>query len=238
MKVIIPSKHRANVIGSHTLRWFPEAVVCVEDSEAGDYRGLGVDLLLHPPLPGLPAIINWILACPELTEPRLAIVDDDLMAIHSIVDAKPVPIEDPSDIAAIVENCCDMAEGFGARLWGFSCNRRPDSNYAFKPFSLAARISSFRGISERNLRLDESFLRHDDADLTLNELLINRVVFRDDRFNFNFRPVFKTAGGSAEAYRDTQQQEEEERLKARWGNYVTFVKSPHHWHETRICVTR
>ncbi len=238
MQVIIPSKGRADKISSHTLRWFPDAVVCVEDSEAEDYGTLGVELLLHPPLPCLAGIINWILACPELTDSKLAIVDDDLMTVYSIVDSKPRQIEDPVDIAAIVENCRKMAEGFGARLWGFSVNRRPDSNYAYKPFSLAARIGSFRGISDRSLRFDESFLRHDDTDLALNELLTTRIVFRDDRFNFVFRPVYKTAGGSAEAYQDTQQQEEERRLKSKWGNYVAFVKSPHHWHETRICVTR
>jgi hypothetical protein len=238
MEIVIPSRRRADKIVGHTLRLFPDALVCIEDSEASDYEMVGCRLLLHPPLSGLPAILNWIIGCSEIPGDKLAIVDDDLMYMQAIIHAKPRRIDDPGDVRAIVENCRYMAEGFGARLWGFSVNRRPDSNYAYKPFSLAARISSFRGISDRSMRYDESFLRHDDADLSLQRLLTDRIVFRDDRFNFVFRPVYKTTGGSSDDYDVKSQQQEESQLKRKWGKYAFFVKSPHHWHETRINVQR
>lgn len=238
MQTIIPSKRRSDIIGNHALRWFPDAIVCVEDSEQADYSCLGNKLLLHPPLAGLPAIINWILACSDIPDSEIVIVDDDLIRVDSIVREKPTKIDTVSDVASIVQNCYTMAQGFGARVWGFSVNRRPDSNYAYKPFSLAARIGSFRGFSDRSIRLDESFRRHDDVDLALNELLTNRVVFRDDRFNFVFKPVYKTPGGSKTDYDNEDRENEETALKQKWGKHVYFVRSPHHRNETRINVRR
>ena len=238
MEIVVPSKQRANRITSHTLQWFPEAIVCIEETEVRDYSGLRCRLLAHPPLPGLSAIINWILDCQEIMGESIAIVDDDLMNISSIVDNNARRITDPRAIATIVENCRAMAEGFGARLWGFSVNRRSDSNYAFRPFSLSARIGSFRGFSDRSIRLDESFRRHDDADLTLSELLTRRIVFRDDRFNFVFRPIYNTPGGQTDALKQESQSSEEKRLVSKWGRYIALVKSPYHEHETRICVER
>lgn len=238
MQVIVPSRGRADTIAVHTLRWFPSAIVCVDEREVDDYGGLGCEVLPHPPLPHLPAILNWILACPGISGDRIAIVDDDLKHVQAIATKPPRKITDPRDVWQIVENCRTMAEGFGTRLWGFSVNRRPDSNYAYRPFSLNARVGSFRGISDRSIRFDESFLRHDDCDLCLTELMQSRIVFRDDRFNFIFRPVYQTDGWSAEDYEETAQTEEEIALKRKWGKYIYFVRSPHHWNETRINVQR
>lgn len=238
MEVVIPSKGRASVIGERTLRWFPTAIVTVEDSEMTDYAGLGVRLLPHPPLRGLPAILNWILGCPDLEGDQLAIVDDDIIGFDAIWEAKPRPIMDPADIMAIVENTAEMASGFGAPLWGFSVNRRPDSNYTYKPFCLNGRVGTFRGFSDRSLRYDEQTRRHDDADLTLQVLTRERVVFRDDRFNVRAAPIYRTAGGSQADYGRDEAKAEEEYLRRKWGKHISFVRSPHHWNESRIHVRR
>jgi hypothetical protein len=238
MKIIIPSKQRADKITARTLRWFPGAIVCVDETEESEYEKTGARLLTHPSLPNLPKIINWICANEEIHGRQFAIVDDDLLSVWSIVREKPQKIDDPKDIMAIVENCAIMATGFGAKLWGFSVNRRPDSNYAYRPFCLNGRIGSFRGISDRAMREDERFRRHDDVDLTLQRLQKDRIVFRDDRFNFVFAPIYKTPGGNYDIHRQTTEREEMELLKQKWGKNVFFVRSPHHLNETRLNVER
>jgi hypothetical protein len=238
MKIIIPSKGRSDKIASCTLRWFPHAVVCIDIIERGNYELIGVDLLLHPSLPNLPAIINWICANPDISEEKICIIDDDLLKIWSIIQDKPKQIEDPDDIMSIVENCSILADGFGAKLWGFSINRRPDSNYSYKPFCLNGRIGSFRGISDRSMCEDERFRRHDDVDLTLSRLRQDRVIFRDDRFNFMFAPIYKTPGGNYDIHRETTEREEMELLKQKWGNNVFFVRNNYHRNETRLNVER
>ena len=66
MQIVIPSRRRAGSIAGDTLRLFPDAIVCVDESEMNDYAGCGARLLAHPPLSGLAAIVNWILGCSQI----------------------------------------------------------------------------------------------------------------------------------------------------------------------------
>jgi hypothetical protein len=193
---------------------------------------------MHPPLVGIQAIRNWILANAECPDEPLLIVDDDLLGFDAIWEAQPRAITEPSDIMSIVENIATLATGFNAPLWGVSVNRRPDSNYTYKPFCLSGRVGSLFGFNDRSLRFDEKTRRHDDIDLSLQVLDTQRVTFRDDRFNARFAPIYKTEGGSAADYAASDANAEEEYLKQKWGDHIMFLRSPHHWNESRIMVRR
>lgn len=224
---------------THTFRLFPDAIVCVDESEAEDYRDYP-RVLLHPPLSGLPSILNWIIASPDIPGQDLLIVDDDMKSFVSVFseENKTRRLCDPHEVMAVCENCREMALGFGARLWGFPCNFRSDGFPAFNPMSLNSRISSLRGISDRNIRLDERFRRHDDVDLALTELLHRRVTFRDNRFVVVFEPVYANPGGSASDYLDLDVFKERLLLKQKWGPYVSFVETTNRVTETHTHVDR
>jgi hypothetical protein len=48
MKIIIPSKNRADIIGDKALRLFPDATLCVGDDEVDAYARVSDRLLVHP----------------------------------------------------------------------------------------------------------------------------------------------------------------------------------------------
>lgn len=48
MKIVIPSKGRAAIIGGKALRLFPDAIVCVGDDEVDAYAKVSQNLLVHP----------------------------------------------------------------------------------------------------------------------------------------------------------------------------------------------
>jgi len=236
MQIVIPSRGRADTISGHTLRLFPDALVCVEDSEAEDYSGVGAELLLHPPLSGYEQIVNWILACEDLLDDCICIIDDDLLGIIST--STKTQITEPQDALAVLDNCREMAEGFGAALWGFPVNSPPWWQPILKPLGLTARIGGCMGISDRSIRMDERITMGSDIDLLLTELLFRRIVLQDKRFVFKFTPIFKSEGGSADHYAAVKKVEQERILKQKWGPYVRFVHKPGHWNETMAAVQR
>ena len=48
MKIIIPTRGRADVIGDKALRLFPDATLCIGEDETDAYAAVSGRLLVHP----------------------------------------------------------------------------------------------------------------------------------------------------------------------------------------------
>ena len=93
MKIIIPTKGRANAIASKALRLFPDATLCVGDDEVDAYGRLSQNLLVHPAgVVGIGPIRQWVL---DHVEDRCVVmVDDDVTHVYSQVGFHKRRIED------------------------------------------------------------------------------------------------------------------------------------------------
>ncbi len=89
MKIVIPSKGRADVIGDKALRLFPDATLCVGESETAAYGRLSDRLLVHPDtVAGIGPLRQWVLD--HVDDPCVVMVDDDPGGMHSRAGGAPV----------------------------------------------------------------------------------------------------------------------------------------------------
>ncbi|MBE3110235.1 MAG: hypothetical protein IMZ46_06935 [Acidobacteria bacterium] len=93
MKIIIPTKGRADVIGEKALRLFPDATLCVGADEVDAYAPLSDNLLVHPPeVVGIGPLRQWVLN--HVDDPCVVMVDDDVTHVYSQVGFHKERIED------------------------------------------------------------------------------------------------------------------------------------------------
>ena len=90
MKIIIPTRGRADVIGDKALCLFPDATLCVGEDEVDAYgavsdrpcsakplRGAKHELLVHPGnVVGIGPLRQWVLD--HVDDPCVVMVDDDV----------------------------------------------------------------------------------------------------------------------------------------------------------------
>lgn len=93
MKIIIPSKSRADIIGDKALRLFPDATLCVRDDELDAYTKVSDRLLVHPAnVVGIGPLRQWVLD--HVDDPCVVMVDDDVTHVYSLVGFHKQRIED------------------------------------------------------------------------------------------------------------------------------------------------
>jgi len=220
MKVVIPSRGRAQTIGAMTLALLPHALVCVEESEVDAYHRAVPDaqLLPHPPLPGLPAIRNWILDA--LPDEVIFMLDDDIEVVYSMVGKNPQAYRREADILQIIENAALVAGEIGAGLFGFSQSGRPWAFTPQDPLHFDTWVGTAIGVIGKQMRWDTRFALRGDVDFSLQQLLEKRVVYVDTRFFFFSRKRLKASGGSTAFRSSERDQQEMAYLRHKWGRFV------------------
>jgi hypothetical protein len=227
VKIIIPSRKRADTIKKFTLALMPSATVCVDESEVNDYAQFLPEeqILAHPPLPGLPSIRNWIIK--NVPDRIIIMADDDLKEIMCMTGRTYTSYKKPDIVMQIIENAAFIADGIGARLFGFTQSARP---YAFDPLDFIkfnTWIGTLVGVIGKEVSWDSSFRLRGDVDASLRELLLRRYTFIDGRFHFLSSERMKNKGGSTGFRSSAQDELEIARLKDRWGQYITFGTVSH-----------
>lgn len=222
MKVVIPSRKRAKTIAQHSLRLFPDAVVCVEESEMADYAPVCQNLLPHPPLASLARIRNWIIE--NVEDEMFVMADDDVVSLWAMVGKNGNRLREVGAINQVIENAAEAARGLGARLFGFSQSGDVKAFKPQDPISVSAWVGTVFGVIGKDLKYDPAFSLHDDMDFSLQHLLKNRVVFRDNRFYFESYNRLRSVGGNT-AFRSAERELLERRLLIqKWGKCVRFGK--------------
>ena len=222
LRVVIPSRSRADMLAECSLKIFPQATVCVEESEAEAYSRLTSNLLLHPPLPSLAAIRNWIL---DNVPDRVVLqADDDIERVISYVGVRSKSYTDPSEIMQIVENCAEVAQGFGCYLFGFNQTFDPKTFRPQDPFRLNGWVGSVVGFLGRSpsVRADPKLKLRGDIELSMRSLLKQRVIFVDSRFHFVVGGRFTNRGGNASNRSEIRERAELSALTKRWGRFISF----------------
>lgn len=227
LRVVIPSRQRAQLLVENALRLFPYATVTVAESELDEYRAvLPADLLAegrlvpHPDsVTGIAPIRQWCLD--NFDEEALVFADDDTYRVQSLVGIVPVPITDVGDILQILENTATVAAGVGAPVFGFDQSFDVRKFSPFKPFSFNAWSGGVIGMVGRSIRYDPGLRLRADIDYCLQALLSpqHRVTFQDSRFSFMHRR-FGVTGGNAINRSEERNRQEIAYLERKWGQWL------------------
>lgn len=224
MKIVIPSRKRADLIGKRTLALFPSASACVEESEVEAYeRKLpGVSIVPHPPLKSLAEIRNWII---DNTDDGIVFMpDDDVLAFWSLVGKTAKKYTRPEDCYQIVENTAEIARGIGAGYFGFSQSGNPLSFIPHDPIRFSGWVGSCIGIVGKDLKYDPILSLYDDADFTLQNLLHKRIIYSDDRFHAETAKMLRQEGGNTKYRSSERSKQETDYLLMKWGRFIGIGK--------------
>lgn len=225
MKIIIPSRKRADTIGRRSLRLFPGAVVTVDEREMEEYAPIvaafaaqGASLLPHPPLESLAEILNWIVDAFE--DETVVVAEDDITRCVSFVGNNVRVYKDPRDVQQIVENAAEAAKGVGAHLFGFTDSANPKHFKPQDPLSFVANLYTLYGYVGKSVRSDPKRRLFRDMDTSLTELLNNRIVYCDARFHFESIAPLRQAGGNAVNRAREDLPAAIQFMQRKWGHYV------------------
>lgn len=223
MKLVIPTKGRADVIREKSLKLFPDACLCVGDDEVDQYSPLvsKEKLIVHPSsVVGIGPLRQWIL---DNVKDRCVVqIDDDITHAYSQVGFHKRRIEDPREAHAMVERMATIAMDAGVRVFGFNQEARPLTYANFNPFSLNHWVGGIVGVIGRELRYDTSLLLRADIDFCLQSLMHDRFILLDRRYSF-IHTRFGGAGGNARQRSSDRHSKEIAYLRRKWAPYLEEV---------------
>ncbi len=224
--IVVPSRKRAH--NMPVLRsLLPTALICVDERERQDYAPFVPQnkLLLHPPMDGLPSVINWMQHAIET--PILIEVDDDFQRVI-VTTGSQRKLTDPIEILAVLENAARACQDLGLSAFCFS--RTPNTTIirpAERPIVPVQSVCNAFGImgAARHRPYDTTLLGRADVDWSLQTLLEERCVYADVRFYFDCGRVFGGRGGNVGLITPAKFKQTSVELQKRWGRYVSF-KAP------------
>ena len=223
LTVVIPSAGRAATCGA-TVRLFPDPLLCVAESEAELYRRAcpGTRLLTHPDdLPGMVKKRQFILD--RVDSEAVLMVDDDVDALLCLVGQRTRRLTDPDTVLQVVEQTARLAKGLGTCLFGYAHTANPKHYHAFAPLRFTGYVNGLAcGFVGRDpaVRFDARLTTHADIDISLQALLVRRIVLLDERFAFRTTKFFTRTGGMARIRTTEVMRADVAYLKRKWGDAV------------------
>jgi len=224
--IVVPSRRRTHNMGTSRLL-LPSAIVCVDEREADDYRAVvpPPNLLLHPPMEGLPAVMNWMMD--NIKQDILVSIDDDFQGVQVTTGSRRF-VTNSDEILAIIENgaraCADL--GLTCFCWSRTPNTsviRPD----VRPVVPTQLVGSAFGImgAARHRHYDARFSGRAAVDWTLTTLHQDRCVLADIRYFFDCGVIFSGRGGNVGVVTPEQFTAASRGLVKKWGNALS-LKAP------------
>ncbi len=218
--IIIPSKGRPETVPT-MLGMFPTARYCISESEVDEYEIKNKNnLLIHPDdLVGLTPKRQWIL---DNVDARVVFQsDDDIEKVLSLVGMRSRHISDPRAIMQIIVNTANIADGIGAKLYGYTVIANPMYSQDNKPFAFTSMIAGCFGIIDHALSYDQKLTTRQDVDMTLQGLAKFRVNLMDTRFCFKGKD-FDNRGGLQGVRTKENVERDTLYMKAKWGSHVKW----------------
>jgi len=225
VRVVIVSRERQALVKKKALKLFPDATLCVGESEAKAYAAAcpGSEIITHPDdVVGIAPLRQWVLD--NFEDERICMVDDDVSAMLSLPGLMYRKITLTSSIRLVVETAAQCAADVGTAVFGFNQawdvrKFRPQS-----PFLLSSWTGGVIGIVGRTVRYDPNLLLRADIDYCLQTLMKHRVVWIENRISFVHDRTGRIGGNSV--VRSSKREEFElDYLKKKWGKYLHFTRT-------------
>ena len=226
LAIMVPSRRRAHNMGTVRLL-LPSAVICVDEREHDDYAAVvpAPNLLTHPPMEGLPAVMNWMQD--NIPNDIMVEVDDDFAGVQVTTGSKRF-ITNSDEILAIIENGAQACRDLG--LTTFCWSRTPNTTVIHpdvRPFVPTQAVCTAFGImgAARHRKYDVRFTGRADIDWALTTLLKDRCLLADIRYYFDTGDAFAGRGGNVGVVTPTQFTSASRGLVEKWGNALS-LKAP------------
>lgn len=217
LQIVIPSKGRPDKIKDGALRLFPDALVCIGADETDLYANVSKNLLVHPAdVTGIGPLRQWIL---DNIPDDVVQVDDDVHTVYGLCGLRKRTYENPATVHNIVEQAWLAAREAGARVFGFNQAWDVRKYSPFKPFGLSSWAGGVVGVIGKERRFDMRLKLRADIDFCLQSLMLDRIVWIDNRFSFVHRR-FEGSGGNASNRSSERHAAEIKYLTQKWGKYI------------------
>jgi hypothetical protein len=218
LRVVIPSRRRSKTIEEAALAVFPQATVCVAESERDDYRRVTKNIITHPDdVSGMGPLRQWMLD--NISDECLFMVDDDVHACVSLVGNRLRRITDPQSVMQIVLNTAECAYAAGARVFGFNQAWDVRKYDPWRPIRFTGWVGAVFGVIGRELRFEPLRVHGEDIDLCLQSLLKHRIIWQESRISFMQKRFTNAGGNSINRSADLHEREINFVCK-KWGRYV------------------
>lgn len=236
--IIVPSRRRAHNMGTIKLL-LPTATICIDEREADDYMAVvpKARLLLHPPLEGLPAVMNWI---QDNVNQQILVENDDDFAGVQVTTGSRRFITDSEEILAIVENGAQACSDLG--LTTFCWSRTPNTTVIhpdMRPVVPTQAVCTAFGVmgAARHRKYDTRFTGRADIDWALTTLLKDRCLLADVRYYFDTGDAFAGRGGNVGVVTAEQFTAASRGLVEKWGNALS-MKPPGYARKRQVAPLR
>jgi hypothetical protein len=220
---VIPSRNRPEK-AANTLKMMPMATVYVDEREIENYLRFvpKEKLVAHAPTNNLAEVRNIVIY--DYKEPVLVQVDDDLKGIRFMGcgDLSRL-ITDAAVIQDVIENTIQVCEDLDIGAFGWNRSGNPMLFFPGDPIGLTSPATASFGIrgSARYRKFDVRFYPRADFDWNMRCLLKDRITYCDRRIYFDHGPIFGGKGGTVDTIAANQFELSTDRLKRRWGQYIT-----------------
>ncbi len=214
--MLILSRGRAGQVT--TVDLLPEWVeMLVPDDEAEIYGSLYPNPILTIPkeVMGLGFVRNWVLD--HFDDETIIMIDDDIKILYCITMEHARRIKNKGEVVQILINSAVMAKDMGVHVFGYTQTDIRKFNGTM-PFSLCGWVGCVIGVIGRKYRFRDDYFKV-DIDFCLQNLLVDRILFIDNRYyfyqnrdnNVGGNSIFRTKEGFDKSVRS---------LKEKWGDNI------------------
>jgi len=238
IRLVVISRGRSSSIANKTLSILPEWVdVVIPEEEKEEYEKVCNNPLVTydgNEINGLGMTRNFVLDTFE--ENTVIMLDDDLNRIYSYTGELTRHISDIGEILQTFINTAVMSLDLGVSMFGYNMKDIRMYN-GTEPFILNGWVGGIIGINGRKFRFRNDAFKV-DVDFALQCLLVDRIVWVDNRFGFSVG-IENNKGGSS-IYRNEKRIEESVvGMRKKWGSAIVIKKDGHNNNmKTKINVPR
>ena len=197
---------------------FPDWVeVLVPDDEEALYKAKVKNPILTIPaeVKGLGEVRNWVLE--HFSEEIVVMIDDDIARLYCLTGERSLEISDPDEVVQVVINTAVMAKDLGIHVFGFSQTDIRKYN-GTEPFTLASWVGGVIGVIGRKYTFRKDKYKV-DIDYCLQNLLVDRILWQDNRYLFSQKRD-NNKGGNSLFRTETDFNKSVQSLKDKWGDNI------------------
>jgi hypothetical protein len=181
IKILLLSRGRSDKATTPAL--LPDWVeIPVPESEKLLYQQNFPNPILVTPdnIKGIGNLRNWVLD--NFAENTIIMIDDDIKYMYCNTALKARQVTDPNEVVQILINDAVMANDLGVHIFGFA--QTDIRKYSgCEPFSFNGWVGCCIGVIGRKFRFREDYFKV-DIDYCLKCLLVDRIIFIDNRYYF------------------------------------------------------
>lgn len=219
IRIVILSRSRWKSIQDDTLKLLPDWIeIIVPVSEEEEYaRVCDNPLILVPDeIEGLGPLRNWVLD--NIEEETVIMFDDDVTTCYNLSGPKSKRITDKEELLQILINTAVMAKDAGTHWFGF--NQTDIRKYnGTDPFNLTTWVGCVVGVIGRKYRFRNDKFKV-DIDMTLQNLLVDRKIWNDQRYKFA-QARDTNIGGSSKYRTEESFKQSVDNLVEKWSPFLT-----------------